>query len=136
VQLARRNEALEDFAALVAHELKGPLHAALLQDDPSAGVQRALDLIDSLLDAAHAESVTPRSAAAGQCLDEALRDLKPLRPEVVADLPHEFPLPPAVLRLVLRNLLANAAAAWAAHIRVAVAASAGFPALVVDDDGV
>src|SRR6266545_718617 len=32
IRLARRNEALEDFAALVAHELKTPLQAALLAD--------------------------------------------------------------------------------------------------------
>jgi len=136
VQLARQNQALEDFATLVAHELKGPLHAALLQDDPSAGVQRALDLIDSLLEVARAESVTPSSSPVGECLDEALRDLEPLRADVVANLPREFPLPPAVLRLVLRNLLANAAAAGAASIHIGAAASARFPTLVVHDDGV
>src|SRR5262245_15347823 len=35
IELAQRNEALEDFAALVAHELKTPLGAALVADDPS-----------------------------------------------------------------------------------------------------
>src|SRR5215218_4503145 len=37
VRLARRNQALGDFAALVAHELKTPLELARLQDDPSVG---------------------------------------------------------------------------------------------------
>jgi signal transduction histidine kinase len=138
VQLARRNVALEDFAALVAHELKASLHAALLQDDAPAGVhvQRTLDLIDSLLEAAQAESATTVTASAADCLDEALRDLGPHRPEVFAYLPCEFPLPSTVLRVVLRNLLANAAAAGAAHIHIGAGASSGSGTLVVDDDGV
>src|SRR6202008_5206715 len=40
-RLARRNEALEDFASLVAHELKAPLLAGQIDD--------ALDLVDALL---------------------------------------------------------------------------------------
>ena len=136
IQLARRNEALEDFATLVAHELKAPLHAALLQDDVPAGVRRALDLVDSLLEAAHAECAATVTASAADCLDEALRDLGPYRPEVVASLPCEFPLPSAVLRVVLRNLLANAAAAGAVHIHIGAGASPGSRTLVVDDDGV
>jgi signal transduction histidine kinase len=40
VQLTRRNEALEDFAALVAHELKTPLQAALFADDPRRSSRR------------------------------------------------------------------------------------------------
>ena len=52
VRLARRNQALGDFAALVAHELKTPLELARLQDDPSVGVERALELVDVLLEAA------------------------------------------------------------------------------------
>jgi signal transduction histidine kinase len=39
IQLARRNEALEDFAALVAHELKTPLQAALVADHPARPVE-------------------------------------------------------------------------------------------------
>jgi signal transduction histidine kinase len=41
IQLARRNQALEDFGALVARELKTPLQAALLADDPSSPVEDA-----------------------------------------------------------------------------------------------
>ena len=50
-QLALRNRVLEDFAALVAHELKTPLHAALIADDPATYLVQALDLVDELLDA-------------------------------------------------------------------------------------
>ena len=132
VRLARRSEALEDFAALVAHELKTPLHAALLQDDPSVGVEQALDLVDSLLEAARSESCGEASAPAAECLDEALRDLGPIDVEVIADLPARFSLPPPALRLILRNLVANAVAADARQIHVAAVAGV----LVVDDNGV
>ncbi len=133
-QLARRNEALDDFATLVAHELNALLHAALLQDDVSAGVERALELVDSLLDAARSEPADP-SAPAGECLAEALRDLGPLAAEVAADLPPRFPLPPPALRVVLRNLVANAVAAGARHVHVGAAATPDASWLVVDDDG-
>src|SRR5262249_3167959 len=43
-ELLRRNAALEDFAALVAHELKTPLHEALLAADASKPLHEALDL--------------------------------------------------------------------------------------------
>src|SRR5262249_35373598 len=56
VRLTLENEALDDYASLVAHELKTPLFAALLQEDPSAGVREAIELIDSLLEAARAEA--------------------------------------------------------------------------------
>ncbi len=133
-RLARRNEALDDFATLVAHELKALLHAALLQDDGSAGVERALDLVDSLLDAARSEPADP-SASAGECLAEALRDLGPFAAEVSTDLPPRFPLPPAALRVVLRNLVANAVDAGARHVHVAAVATPDAWRLVVDDDG-
>ena len=42
----------ETSAALVAHELKTLLQLARLQDDPSVGVERALELVDVLLEAA------------------------------------------------------------------------------------
>src|SRR5262249_29888513 len=55
IDLARRNQALEDYAALVAHELKTPLHAALLAGDPGRHLEEALDLVEALLEAAHSE---------------------------------------------------------------------------------
>jgi signal transduction histidine kinase len=136
VELARHNQALGDFAALVAHELKTPLELARLQDDPSVGVERALELVDLLLEAAHAESATQGCASAADCLDEALRDLGPIAAEVTTDLAQEVPLPAMALRVLLRNLVANAVAAGARHIHVGAVASAGSWRLVVDDDGV
>src|SRR5262249_40601120 len=56
VDLARRNRALEDYAALVAHELKTPLHAALLADDPVGHLEDALERVEALLVAAQSES--------------------------------------------------------------------------------
>jgi len=76
VQLARRNEALEDFAALVAHELKTPLQAALVADDPSAPVEDALDLVDALLEVARNEPVELTSSSVAACLDELVEDLR------------------------------------------------------------
>ena len=136
VRLARRNQALGDFAALVAHELKTLLQLARLQDDPSVGVERALELVDLLLEAAHAESATQGCASAADCLDEALRDLGPIAAEVTTDLPQQVPLPTMSLRILLRNLLANAVAAGARHIHVGAVASPGSWRLTVDDDGV
>ncbi len=138
VQLARRNQALEDFATLVAHELKTPLQLAHLQHDPLVEVDRALELVDALLEAARAESAAQACASAADCLDEALRDrdLGPITVEVTADLPQEAPLPAMALRVILRNLVANAVAAGARHIHVGAVASAASWVLVVDDDGV
>ena len=136
VQLARHNQALGDFAALVAHELKTPLELARRQDDPSVGVERALELVDVLLEAAWAESASQGCASAADCLEEALRDLGPIAAEVTTDLPQQVPLPPMALRVLLRNLVANAVAAGARHIHVAIVASAASWRLAVDDDGV
>lgn len=135
VGLARQNEALEDFAALVAHELKTPLLAALRQADVS-GVECALDIVDGLLELARGERATAGYASPAECLEGALDDLGPLSVEVFADLPGELPLPPIALRLLLRNLVANAVAAGARHIQVTCCSTAERRMLVVDDDGV
>jgi signal transduction histidine kinase len=127
-RLARRNEALEDFAALVAHELKTPLHAALFADDPSKLVEEALDLVDELLEAARDERTF---ASVAECLDEIATQV-----EVSSDVTTTLPLPPGPLRVILRNLLSNAAAAGAGHAHVSAARSARSWRLVVDDDGV
>jgi signal transduction histidine kinase len=134
-RLARQHEALEDFAALVAHELKTPLLLALHLDDSSIGLERALDVVDSLLEAARAESAADVTVSAADCLREALRDLGPISADVIADLARGFPLPSAALRVVLRNLIANAAAAGAVHIRVSALSSVTCWTLLVDDDG-
>jgi signal transduction histidine kinase len=131
VLLARRSQALEDFAALVSHELKGPLHAALLTDDPAPEIRRALHVVDSVLEAVRSESASNAHSSPQACLDDALRDLGRLDAEVFSTLPDEFPLPAAVLRIVLRNLLANAVAAGASRIEVSGTGST----LDVADDG-
>lgn len=134
-QLLRRNEALEDFATLVAHELKTPLHAALLADDPSKPVEEALDLVDELLEAAQDIPSERPSAHVADVLDQVTRELG-TELEVTSDLTATLPLPPGPLRVILRNLLSNAAAAGARHVHVSAARSARSWRLVVDDDGV
>jgi signal transduction histidine kinase len=134
-QLVRRNEALEDFAALVAHELKTPLQAALLADDPSKPVEEALDLVDELLEAAQDTPAEWPFASVADGLDQVVRELG-AELEVTSDLTATLPLPPGSLRVILRNLLSNAAAAGARHVHVSAGRSARSWRLVVDDDGV
>jgi signal transduction histidine kinase len=135
VQLARRNEALEDFAALVAHELKSPLQAALVADDPSAPVEEALDLVDALLEAAQNESVETTFASVPESLDQVVEDLR-AEVEITADTETAMPLPPGPLGVILRNLLSNAVAAGAQHVHVSTVRSLRSWRLLVDDDGV
>jgi signal transduction histidine kinase len=130
--LLRRNEALDDFASLVAHELKGSLLAAASADPD--GVGRALDLIDDLLDAARSEG-TDGWAETRRGLDEALRDLPERPPSVEPDVSSAFPLPQPLLRVVLRNLIANAVAAGARTVRVTSRPVGTSWRLTVEDDG-
>jgi signal transduction histidine kinase len=134
--LARRVEALEDFAALVAHELKAPLQAALLADDAASGAAVALQLVDSVLEAVRCDDAPEESTVPAECLRAALGDIGPVDAEVVSNLPERFPMPPAALHLVLRNLLRNAVAAGAGQISVWGIATPERSTLVVDDDGV
>jgi signal transduction histidine kinase len=69
-------------------------------------------------------------------VQQAIADLADGRTEIVASATGEFPIPPDALRLVLRNLLANAAAAGAKHVHVSALARGDQRVLVVDDDGV
>jgi signal transduction histidine kinase len=135
IELARRNEALEDFAALVAHELKTPLQAALVADDPSSPVEDALDLVDALLEAAQTEAGERTFTPVKECLDHAVEDLQ-AEVEVAAELATTVPLPPGPLRVILRNLLSNAVSAGARHIHVTALSSPRSWRLLVDDDGV
>lgn len=134
--LARRVEALEDFASLVAHELKAPLQAALLADDAAAGALAALHLVDSVLEAVRCDDSLEDSAESAACLTAALDDLDPVDADVVSDLPDHFPLPSAALRLVLRNVLRNSVAAGATRIFVWGISVPERSTLFVDDDGV
>jgi signal transduction histidine kinase len=134
MRLARRNEALEDFATLVAHELKAPLQAALVADDPAGLVENALELVDALLQAAQNEPRDRTFASAAECLDQAVEDLR-AEVDVTADLATTLPLSPGPLRVILRNLLANAVAAGAHHVHVTSERSPCSCRLLVDDDG-
>jgi signal transduction histidine kinase len=135
MRLARRNQALEDFAALVAHELKAPLHAALVANDPSSAIEQALELVDALLEAARESHGSP-CASPTACLAQALQDLGPSEVQVTADLTAVLPLPPVSLGVILRNLLRNSVAAGARRVHVAAVQSSGAWRLLVDDDGV
>jgi signal transduction histidine kinase len=130
--LVRRNEALDDFASLVAHELKGSLLAAALGDPD--GVGRALDLIDELLDAARSEG-TDGWAETRRGLDDALRDLPEPPWGIEPDVQSAFPLPQPLLRVVLRNLISNAAAAGASTVMVSSGPEGPSWRLTVEDDG-
>ena len=134
VELAQRNEALEDFAALVAHELKTPLQAALVADDPSAPVEDALDLVDAMLEAARKEPAEPTFSSVATCLDQLVEDLR-AEVEITADTETTMPLPPGPLRVILRNLLSNAVAAGARHVHVTAVRSSRSSCLLVEDDG-
>ena len=135
IQLARRNEALEDFAALVAHELKTPLATALLADDPSGPVEDAILLVDALLEASRSQPSEETSASVAECLEHAIEDLR-VEIEITADVATTLPLPPAALRVILRNLLSNAVAAGTGHVHVTAVRTSSSWRLFVDDDGV
>jgi signal transduction histidine kinase len=133
--LARKNEALEDFAALVAHELKAPLLDALAADDPRAPVARAIDLVDALLRSAR-NTRLGETASAREILAEVLREVAPAGARITSDLSPELMLPAGALRVILSNLVRNAVAAGARSIHVSTECAAGGWSLVVDDDGV
>jgi signal transduction histidine kinase len=135
-RLARENEALRDFAALVAHDVKSSLLSVLLSDEPREVLMRTVEIVDSILEAVRADRADGGAAQGADCVRQALADLGDLRAEVIATVTGEFPLPPAALRFVLRNLLANAVAAGAGHILVSAVARGDRRVLLVDDDGV
>jgi signal transduction histidine kinase len=135
-RLARKTEALDDFAGLVAHDVKSSLLAALRGEDPREGLARALDLVDSILEAVRVDHGGTCVARLEDCVRRAIADIGDSRIEIVASVTGEFPIPPDALRLVLRNLLANAIAAGAERIHVSAIARGDQRILVVDDDGV
>jgi len=135
VELARRNEALEDFAALVAHELKAPLLEVLHGGDPAAAAGRALELVESILAVARAGAEGAETPVA-ECLGAVLHELGPVAAAVECSAEDESPLPPGALSIVLSNLVRNACAAGARRIGVGTACTGGSWTLTVDDDGV
>ncbi|MBV8257832.1 MAG: HAMP domain-containing histidine kinase [Actinobacteria bacterium] len=133
-ELVRRNEALEDFAALVAHELKGPLLEIAHGGDPTALARDALDLVDSILETARAggsRAGTPVSS----CLDAVVRELPRSAAAVECSSDDEAPMTPGALSILLRNLVKNAVAAGARSIVVGSGRTAHAWTLTVDDDG-
>jgi signal transduction histidine kinase len=134
-ELLRRNVVLEEFAALVAHELKTPLHEALLVEDASEPVHEALDLVDALLRTARDARWLDAVESPVNCVESVVRDLgaRAAGLEITFDLATSLPITVGALRIILRNLLTNALAAGARHVHVATLDSA---TLVVDDDGV
>lgn len=135
-RLARRIEALEDHAALLAHEVKSSLLSALCSDDLRMGVTQAVELVDTVLDAVHAESDPGQgSALMVDCLRQVVADSK-LGIEVITGPVEDLPIPGGVLRLVLRNLVANAAAAGARRVHVWSRVRGDRSILIVEDDGV
>jgi signal transduction histidine kinase len=135
-RLARKTEALDDFAGLVAHDVKSSLINALRDEDLREGLTRALELVDSILAAVRADQGGSGVARLADCVQQAIADLGDRRTEIVASVTGEFPIAPDALRLVLRNLLANAIAAGAKRIHVSALARGDQRVLVVDDDGV
>ena len=135
-RLARKTEALDDFAGLVAHDVKSSLLDALHDEDPRQGVVRALALVDSILEAVRTDFAASGMSRVADCVQQAISDLGEVDTEIVASATGEFPVPPEALRLVLRNLLANAVAAGADQIHVSALARGDQRILVIDDDGV
>lgn len=135
-KLARQNEALDDFAALVAHDVRSSLLSAQPNDAPPESLTRALELVDSILEAVRADRADGGVANAAESVQQALADLGGLRADVITQVTGDLPIPPAALRIVLRNVLANAVAAGARHIHISTLACEGRHVLVVDDDGV
>jgi signal transduction histidine kinase len=134
-RLARQVEALDDFAGLVAHDVRSSLIAALRADDPRREVTRALELVESILEAVRAEQRPAGVADVAECVQRAIADLGACRSEILASVGGDFPMPADALRLVLRNVFANAVAAGAGRIHVSTLARGAQRMVVVDDDG-
>jgi signal transduction histidine kinase len=135
-RLARKTEALDDFAALVAHDVRSALITALRDGDPHAGLTHALELVDSILETVRADHSATRVTRVADCVQQVVADLGDHGIEIVTTVTGEFPIPADALRLILRNLLANATAAGAERIHVSGLARGDQRVLVVDDDGV
>jgi signal transduction histidine kinase len=134
-ELVRRNQALEEFAGFVAHELRTPLQEALLAEDASTPVHEALDLVDALL--RNAQDARPLSPGEGsvECVESVVRSLgvRAAGLEVTCALASALPITIGALSIILRNFLTNAVSAGARHVHVS---SLDSSALLVDDDGV
>jgi signal transduction histidine kinase len=136
VRLARRNKALEDSTALIAHDVKSSLTSALRSGQLQEGLNQTFEIVDSIADTIQGEHAVARVASIEQAVGDAVRDLRGTTAEVAIGAGGQLPLPQDVLRVVLRNLLSNATAAGARSITISATAVGKRPALIVDDDGV
>lgn len=137
--LARANADAQSFVALLAHEVRTRLkvteRALAVADTASVQIAREStrtlqDLVEDLLELARARP--DARADAGEAMRWVVDDLGIVDAEIVV---HELPaaaLPPALLRTVLRNLVANALEAGASRIEVSTRADG---AICVRDDG-
>jgi signal transduction histidine kinase len=135
-RLARDNEALQDFVALVAHDLRSALVSALRNEQPRASLMRALELVESILEASRVDQPAGGFALVAPCLEQALIDLGEITAEIAVSVPGKVPLPAAALRVLFRNVLANAVAAGARRIDVSSVVHGQTHAILVEDDGV
>jgi signal transduction histidine kinase len=134
-ELVRRNQALEEFAGFVAHELRTPLQEALVAEDASEQVQEALDLVDALIRDARDVRPLDEGDSPADCVESVVRSLgaRAARLEVTCALAPALPITMGALCIILRNFLTNALSAGAQHVHVS---SLDSSSLVVDDDGV
>jgi len=134
-ELVRRNQALEEFAGFVAHELRTPLHEALLAEDASEPVREALELVDSLLRTVRDVRPVEDGLGPAECVESVVRTLggRAAGLQVTSALASSLPITVGALCIILRNFVTNAVSAGAEHIHVS---SLDSSALVVDDDGV
>jgi signal transduction histidine kinase len=135
-RLARKTEALEDFAALVAHDVRSSLLSVIDSDASGESLSKALELVDSILAAARADGAVGGQSLLADVVREAVADLGDTGAEVITSVAGHMPMPAASLRFVLRNLLANAVAAGASTIHVSALARGDRHVLAVADDGV
>jgi signal transduction histidine kinase len=134
-ELVRRNQALEEFAGFVAHELRTPLHEALLADDAARPVHEALELVDSLLRTVRDVRPVEDGLGPAECVESVVRTLgaRAAGLQVTSELTSSLPITVGALCIILRNFLTNAVSAGAEHVYVS---SVDSSELVVDDDGV
>jgi signal transduction histidine kinase len=134
-RLARKNLALEDFAALLAHDVRSTLLAALRCDEPRDGLARSLELVDSILDAVRADRSHGETGSVAACARQAVDDVGARDANLVVAPCGSFPVPSDVVRVALRNLIANAVAAGATSIHLSMLVVDNRKTLIVDDDG-
>jgi signal transduction histidine kinase len=135
-RLARRNEALEDFAGLLAHDVRAVLVAGLLSGATRESLTRGLELVDSILDVVQVDRDDGNAASVPDCVRQAVLDIGDPDIQIGIRATDRLPMEPNALRYVLRNLLANAVAAQADVIHISALACGDCHVLAIDDDGV